>query len=125
MDKIVVEGGHRLKGEVKISGSKNAALPILVSALLVDGECIFHNVPKLNVLDMLRVSIFFACGISSGYPNSLFVVIVAISGVKLCEDSRFYGGQMLFSNCGTDLSDHRQTAFSCTDFLMLQSHVHH
>lgn len=48
MDKIVVEGGRKLKGEIKISGSKNAALPILVSALLVDGECIFHNVPKLN-----------------------------------------------------------------------------
>lgn len=47
MDKIVVEGGHRLSGHVRISGSKNAALPVLVSSLLVDGECVFHNVPDL------------------------------------------------------------------------------
>ncbi len=47
MDKIVVEGGKTLKGEVRVSGSKNAALPILISALLVDGECTFQNVPDL------------------------------------------------------------------------------
>jgi len=47
MDKIVVAGGRRLKGEVKISGSKNAALPILVSALLCDGWNTYTNVPQL------------------------------------------------------------------------------
>ncbi len=47
MDKIVVEGGKTLKGEVRVSGSKNAALPILISALLIDGECTFRNVPDL------------------------------------------------------------------------------
>jgi UDP-N-acetylglucosamine 1-carboxyvinyltransferase len=48
MDKIVVEGGHRLAGEVKISGAKNAALPILCSAILTSGRSVFHNVPVLN-----------------------------------------------------------------------------
>ena len=48
MDKIVVEGGHRLVGEVRISGAKNAALPILCSAILSSGRCVFHNVPVLN-----------------------------------------------------------------------------
>ena len=47
MDKIVVEGGHRLKGKVKISGSKNAALPILISSLLTDGMNTYSNVPQL------------------------------------------------------------------------------
>ncbi len=47
MDKIVIEGGRRLEGEVRISGAKNAALPILVSALLTEGENTFHNVPDL------------------------------------------------------------------------------
>ncbi len=37
MDKIVVKGGPALQGEVKVSGAKNAALPILASALLADG----------------------------------------------------------------------------------------
>lgn len=47
MDKIVVAGGRGLKGEVRISGSKNAALPILVSALLCDGWNTYTNVPQL------------------------------------------------------------------------------
>jgi UDP-N-acetylglucosamine 1-carboxyvinyltransferase len=47
VDKIVIEGGRRLEGEVRISGAKNAALPILVSALLTEGENTFHNVPDL------------------------------------------------------------------------------
>jgi len=48
MDKIVVEGGKRLTGTVAISGAKNAALPVLVSALLTDGMCTFTNVPDLQ-----------------------------------------------------------------------------
>lgn len=48
MDKIIVEGGHSLKGEVRISGAKNAALPILISSLLADGWNTYSNVPDLN-----------------------------------------------------------------------------
>ena len=47
MDKIIVEGGRPLSGEVKISGAKNAALPILISSLLTNGTCTFSNVPDL------------------------------------------------------------------------------
>ncbi len=47
MDKMVIEGGKRLAGEVRISGAKNAALPILTSALLVAGWNTFHNIPDL------------------------------------------------------------------------------
>jgi UDP-N-acetylglucosamine 1-carboxyvinyltransferase len=47
MDKILVEGGAALKGSVTISGSKNAALPILISSLLTDGRCTYRNVPDL------------------------------------------------------------------------------
>jgi UDP-N-acetylglucosamine 1-carboxyvinyltransferase len=47
MDKIIVEGGRPLTGEVKISGAKNAALPMLVSSLLADGTSTFTNVPDL------------------------------------------------------------------------------
>jgi UDP-N-acetylglucosamine 1-carboxyvinyltransferase len=48
MDKILVQGGRKLKGTVQISGAKNAALPILVSALLCDGVNTFTNVPNLR-----------------------------------------------------------------------------
>jgi len=47
LDKIVITGGRGLEGEVRISGAKNAALPILISALLTEGPNTFHNVPDL------------------------------------------------------------------------------
>ena len=48
MDKIIIEGGRTLEGKVKISGAKNAALPILVSSLLTEGWNTFANVPDLK-----------------------------------------------------------------------------
>ena len=48
MDKILIEGGRTLKGEVRISGAKNAALPILVSSLLTEGWNTYTNVPDLK-----------------------------------------------------------------------------
>ena len=48
MDKIIVEGGRSLEGKVKISGAKNAALPILISSLLTDGWNTYTNVPELR-----------------------------------------------------------------------------
>ena len=47
MDKFIIEGGHALKGEVQISGSKNATLPILAATLLTSEKSILTNVPKL------------------------------------------------------------------------------
>ncbi|MBW2513723.1 MAG: UDP-N-acetylglucosamine 1-carboxyvinyltransferase [Deltaproteobacteria bacterium] len=54
MDKMIVEGGKRLEGDVVVSGAKNAALPILVSALLTDGWNTFHNVPKLMDIESTK-----------------------------------------------------------------------
>ncbi len=48
MDKILVRGRQRLQGSVTVSGAKNAALPILISALLCDGPNTFSNVPMLR-----------------------------------------------------------------------------
>jgi UDP-N-acetylglucosamine 1-carboxyvinyltransferase len=47
VDKIVVHGGRRLQGEVAVSGSKNAALPILISSLLTPEACVYQGVPRL------------------------------------------------------------------------------
>ncbi len=56
MDKIIVEGGKRLTGSVAISGAKNAALPILASALLTTGRCTYTNVPDLqDIRSILRL----------------------------------------------------------------------
>jgi UDP-N-acetylglucosamine 1-carboxyvinyltransferase len=47
VDKIIVKGGRRLQGEVAVSGSKNAALPILISSLLTSETCVYQGIPHL------------------------------------------------------------------------------
>jgi UDP-N-acetylglucosamine 1-carboxyvinyltransferase len=57
-DSIVVEGGKPLQGTVRVSGAKNAALPLLAATLLSDGRCVLKNVPDLTdvhaLIDILR-----------------------------------------------------------------------
>src|SRR5258708_1072185 len=48
MDKILVHGGRRLSGSIKVSGSKNSSLPILAATLLTREPCILHRVPDLS-----------------------------------------------------------------------------
>jgi UDP-N-acetylglucosamine 1-carboxyvinyltransferase len=56
MDKLIIEGGVRLKGEVTVSGAKNAALPILAATLLTDEPCIIKGVPNLrDTNSMLKI----------------------------------------------------------------------
>jgi UDP-N-acetylglucosamine 1-carboxyvinyltransferase len=55
MDKIIIEGGRRLAGEVRISGAKNAALPILISSLLADGPNTYYNVPDLQDIESTKL----------------------------------------------------------------------
>ncbi|MDM0011413.1 UDP-N-acetylglucosamine 1-carboxyvinyltransferase [Variovorax sp. J22P168] len=56
MDKLLIRGGRKLRGEVLISGAKNAALPELCAALLTDQPVTLHNVPRLkDVATMLKL----------------------------------------------------------------------
>lgn len=48
MDKLVIEGGVKLRGEVTVSGAKNSVLPILAATLLTDDACIIKGVPVLR-----------------------------------------------------------------------------
>ena len=48
MDKLIIEGAHKLQGEVRISGAKNAALPLIAATLLAPGWHVIHNVPDLR-----------------------------------------------------------------------------
>jgi UDP-N-acetylglucosamine 1-carboxyvinyltransferase len=48
LDKIYIQGGSRLEGEVRISGSKNATLAIMAGAALVDGKVTLHNIPRIG-----------------------------------------------------------------------------
>ena len=48
MDKIVLHGGTKLSGKVDISGAKNAALPLMATALLTNNEIFLENIPRLG-----------------------------------------------------------------------------
>jgi UDP-N-acetylglucosamine 1-carboxyvinyltransferase len=56
MDKLIIQGGHRLAGDITISGAKNAALPILCAGLLTADDLVLSNVPHLHdVATMLKL----------------------------------------------------------------------
>lgn len=70
MDRIIITGGRRLEGKVRVSGAKNAALPILASAILGGGESLVTNVPAVvdvvtmgKLLGMLGVSVKAEAGL--------------------------------------------------------------
>ena len=48
MSKFIIQGGKKLEGEVRISGSKNAALPIIAATVLVKGKTTLYNVPNIQ-----------------------------------------------------------------------------
>ncbi len=58
MEKMIIEGGRRLEGKVRVSGSKNSALSTLVASLLIRGKTTFFNIPRIGdvwtMLEMLR-----------------------------------------------------------------------
>ena len=49
--KLVINGGRRLEGEIQVHGAKNSALPLLAATILAHGECILHNCPMLTDVD--------------------------------------------------------------------------
>jgi UDP-N-acetylglucosamine 1-carboxyvinyltransferase len=69
MDKLRMVGGTPLKGEVKIAGAKNAALPILCACLLTDQAVVLRNVPDLqDVRTMLKL--LQEIGVSVSFPDA-------------------------------------------------------
>ncbi|MCZ8258694.1 MAG: UDP-N-acetylglucosamine 1-carboxyvinyltransferase [Beijerinckiaceae bacterium] len=54
MDRIKIIGGNPLKGNIPISGAKNAALPLMIASLLTPGTLVLENVPRLSDVRMLK-----------------------------------------------------------------------
>jgi UDP-N-acetylglucosamine 1-carboxyvinyltransferase len=76
MDKMVVVGNGPLKGTVATSGAKNAALPILFSTLLAEGEHIFRNVPKLMDIESTS-ALLHSLGCETRWDGDTFRVKVS------------------------------------------------
>ncbi len=53
MDKFIIEGGHTLNGQVEVSGSKNAVLPLMAAVMLSEGKVILKNVPHLKDIETM------------------------------------------------------------------------
>lgn len=69
MEKLIIEGGVPLHGTIKISGSKNAALPILLGSILFDDPVEFTNVPRLRDIHT-TLKLLETLGISSSFENN-------------------------------------------------------
>lgn len=68
MDKFLITGGIKLEGEVRISGAKNAALPLLAATILADSPITITNVPNLKDVNTL-VKLIGGLGVTIGYEN--------------------------------------------------------
>lgn len=69
MDRFIINGGKPLNGSVEISGAKNAALPLMVAALLAPGKTTLHNVPRLNDILFLKQVLEYL-GVEIDYVNN-------------------------------------------------------
>lgn len=76
MDKLVIEGGIKLAGEVFISGSKNATLPLLAACLLSDKPCKLTNVPALEDVHSM-VTLFKHLGVTVEQNDDEFIINAA------------------------------------------------
>lgn len=69
MQKLLIEGGHRLSGAIEIHGAKNSVLPILAATLLADGVSEIHNCPRLSDVDAsVRILQHLGCDVTAEYP---------------------------------------------------------
>ena len=82
MDKLQIRGGTRLDGEVRISGAKNAALPILAGTLLAEGPASIGNVPHLRDVTTM-IELLGRMGVSVTIDEKMRVEVDA-STVKEC-----------------------------------------
>ena len=91
MDKIVVEGGSRLVGEIKISGAKNAALPILAAGLLPNGASTFRNVPMLqDVTTMGKLLRKLGCTVDTTSSSHAMTIEPESTGKKKAGKPKLY-----------------------------------
>ena len=75
MDAIRIRGGRRLAGRIRVSGAKNAALPILCATLLSDGESLLRNVPALRDIETTAALLRFL-----GRPVDCAPPLVRVAG---------------------------------------------
>lgn len=82
MDKFVVAGPAKIRGKVRTDGSKNAALPIIAGALLIDrGQTVIHNIPQLRDIDTM-VKVLEYVGAKVKYDPKSETMAINAEGVR-------------------------------------------
>jgi len=77
MDAFVIHGGKRLKGAVRVSGSKNASLPLMATAILADEPITLREVPKLSDIDnMVKLLGELGCEVDHAADNTMRIRVV-------------------------------------------------
>ena len=106
MTSYYVKGGNRLKGEVVVSGSKNAALAVISAAVLLDGPCVIENVPMISdivslveIIRDLGASIEFKAGTLKIDPRTINTHIVTNTRAREIRASYYLWGAIL-GRCG-------------------------
>lgn len=84
MDKIWIQGGKPLRGTVEISGSKNAALPILAASLLGESPSVIHNIPNLQDIQTL-VTILTSLGAKVEWAQAEGTMVIDPTGLNKAE----------------------------------------
>ncbi len=85
MSRYMINGGNRLDGEIKIQGSKNAALPIMAACVLNGAKTILHNVPDIqDVRIMKKILTSIGCKIKTE-TNTLIIDSSMINSAKVSE----------------------------------------
>jgi UDP-N-acetylglucosamine 1-carboxyvinyltransferase len=82
LDKLIIQGGKRIKGEVEISGAKNAALPIMAASLLSSGYSTINKVPNLK--DIMTMGRLLA-NLGAGFHYENRKVIINTEKIKMFE----------------------------------------
>ena len=73
MQKLEVLGANKLKGQIKISGSKNASLPILASTLLSNKKIYLNNLPKVKDIETM-INLLKSLGSKINYKNNKIII---------------------------------------------------
>ena len=94
MPSFIIEGGHRLKGNITPQGAKNEALQVLSAALLTDAPVILHNLPDiLDINNQIRLLQDVGVSIQRTSPHDIILQASAV-------DTQYLQGVEVRERCG-------------------------
>ena len=111
MSDYIIEGGKRIEGEVEISGSKNAALPIIAATILNGGKTTLYNVPNIHDTQMMFEILRKLGGTVTKKSNKVIIDTSKIDKYEIPEDlMRQMRSSVIF--VGSLVGKHRKVTFS-------------